>query len=389
MKVVSCIPVAFSEQEASVDDLVLCECDLREEKFPESEVDLGRLTIHEIVVSEGNEIHRRRDFGCGDLQVFSGSEDEKRSLQRFVWFELVKLLTGHRIQVDSLNGRVKFTRWVCDAPEGKQWNLIMELESEGIVRKIAQLGLESVSHGEVDLFQMTNMLFQSFCQSNDTVGALRARELELESSIATLTEQREILDRVLLQRDEKTRTIVVNLLNEKKKRIAMLEQEVRKEHSSMNLCDISDSEVINQNVKDAVSHLISPGKRKYRATQAEKDRKKAKRRLFPEPKVEPQDDFEDDFKFFGITKPREENTPSSSSTPKKPNVKQESQEDRITELDSQRSDPMRDSIEDNSGAETETDTITEYKPVIKHETPEPHSDSESDTDASLPEDDSS
>lgn len=394
MKVVSCIAVASVEDEEPGDDLVLCQCELLAEKLPDSEEEVGRLIIEEIVVSEGNEIHRKRSVSCGDLFVFYGTEDEKRSLKSRVWFELVRFLTGHRVQVASLKDKVEFSRWVCDAQEGGKWSLIMELESEGIVRKIAQLELESVTQGEVDLFQMTNTLFQSYCSSNDSIEALRSRGSDLEVEIATLREQREILDKVLYERDEKTRAIMVSILNEKKKRIALLEEELGKRHSSTNLSDVSDSDVINKNVKDAVSHLISPGKRRYRNDQAVKDSsvKNAKRRLLTEPKIESAQDFEDDFQFFGITKPKEEYRPSGSSTPKKLEVKLELQEEKVPEIDSQRSDPIRDSVEDISQAETETDTETEPTHVLKHESDssqpsssQPGSESESETDTN-PED---
>lgn len=385
MRAVSCIPVACSGDEVPEDELVLCQCDLVDESFPRDEEELRRLVIREMVASEGNNIYKRQMVGCSDLRIYSGLEGEKQHLKNYVWFELVRHLTGHRVQIDSLKDKVDFSRWVCEIEEEKGWSLVMELESEGIVRKIAVLELEPVSEGEVDLFQMTNMLFQSFCRSNDAVKALKTREKDLESSILNMREERGILDKVLRERDEKTREIVVNLLNEKKKRIGLLEQELRKKHSSMDICDISDSDVINKNVKDAVSYLISPGKRKYRNAQVQEDQsqKKIKRSLVPELKAEPQDDFDDDFQFFGITKLDERRTPSSSTTPKKPEVKQETQDDKLPEIDSQRSDPILDSV-----SEGETDTDVRPASAVKDESSDAQSEAPTDTDISLHGDDS-
>ncbi|QLQ77910.1 hypothetical protein HG537_0A01570 [Torulaspora globosa] len=391
MKFVSCIAVSGVVGEETAEDLVLCESDFGKQSLPEREQELRELVIEEIVISEGNEIHRRRKVGWEDLKVFSGTEEERSSLKGPIWHELVRLLTGHCVKLESLKGRVQYTRWVCHAAEGETWYLAMEMEAGGIVRKLAQLDVPAVSEGEVDLFQMTNRLFTCYCECNDAMKALILRTSELES----LLNERESLEKVRLERDDKTRTIMANLLNEKKIRIAQLEQQLQDKRPVADLGDIPDSQVINRNVKEAVSELISPGKRRARVEQMKDDRKRKKvnRKLFPEPKTEPIDDFDDDFQFFGITKVKEE-TPNSNSTPKKPTVKQESQEERFHETDSQNSHPIVDSrstigaeSQSDTEADTEADTETEapnegdQSPASKSD-PEPSS--QPDTDISSP-----
>ncbi|QLL30344.1 hypothetical protein HG536_0A01610 [Torulaspora globosa] len=391
MKFVSCIAVSNVVDEEAPEDVVLCESDLGEQRLPESEQELSELMIEEIVISEGNEIHKRQKISREDLKIFPGTEREKSSLKGAIWHELVKLLTGHRVQLDSVKGSVQYTRWVCHAADGKTWYLAMEMEAGGIVRKLAQLDVPAVSEGEVDLFQMTNRLFASYCESSDAVKALLLRTAELESFLS----ERESLEKVRLERDDKTRSIMVNLLNEKKTRIAQLEQQLEEKCPVSGLGDIQDSEVINRNVREAVSELISPGKRRARAEQMKDDhkRKKVNRKLFPEPKIEPADDFDDDFQFFGITKVKEE-SPNSNSTPKKPAVKQESHEERLHETDSQNSHPIVDSrstigaeSQSDTEADTEADTETEV-PNAGEQSPasksDPESSSQPDTDISSP-----
>lgn len=379
MKFVSCIAVDAAIGEESQGDVVLCECDLGERALPENEADVVQLKVEAIVVSEGNEIHVRRGFGCDDLRVFTEGDQETNVSREAIWHELIKLLTGHRVQLDSLRGRVEFTRWVCHAPENETWLLVMELESRGIVRKIAELEVKAVTQGEVDLFQMTSSLFASFCESNDAARALTLRASELEALVQTMREEGEKLEKLREDRDNKTRSIMVGLLNEKKKKIAQLEHELEKRNLLPSLGDISDSEVINKNVKEAVSELISPGKRKIRLEQMDEEnkRKLPKKKLSPEPKIKPPaDDFDDDFQFFGITKVKQE-TPSRSSSPKRPNVKQESHEE-MTETDSQRSELADTPSRPQSASESETDADTETEP-----TPTGQPSSESDTDVSL------
>lgn len=393
MRFVSCIAVSDVAGGEAPADVVLCESDLGEQGLPENEQELGELVVEGMVISEGNEIHRREKIGLGDLKVFPGTEGEKSSLRGPIWHELVKLLTGHRVQLDSMKGRVQYTRWVCHAVEGETWCLAMEMEAGGIVKKLAQLDVPAVSEGEVDLFEMTSRLFGAYCESNDAVKALILRTSELESFL----NERESLEKVRLERDDKTRSIMVNLLNEKKARIEQLEQQLHDKCAVSALGDIPDSEVINRNVKEAVSELISPGKRRARAEQMKQDskRKKVTRKLFPEPKPEPVDDFDDDFQFFGITKVKEE-TPNSNSTPKKPAVKQESHEERLHETDSQNSHPIVDSrstigaeSQSDTEADTEADTETE-SPNAGEQSPgsksDPESSSQPDTDISSPDD---
>lgn len=386
MRFVSCVAVSSTAGEEAQGDVVLCECDLSERQLPENAEEVGGLVLEDVVISEGNEIHRRRKVSGRDLKLFTGKEQEREALRGAVWYELVKLLSGHRVQLESLTGKVQFTKWVCHVSEGESWFLVMELEAAGIVRKVAQLEVQAVSEGEADLFQMTSRLFASYCEANDTVRALTVRTNELES----LLKQADGLERVRHERDDKTRSIMVGLLNEKKTRIAQLELQLEKKQLSPALSDISDSEVINKNVTEAVTELISPGKRRARTQQMNDEQrlKKVAKKLIPETKEEPIDDFDEDFQFFGISK-TQETAPNSRGSPKKPTIKQEPSDDKLHESDSQNCRSIIDS-RSTIGAQSESDTDADTETESPHATEQDaansahmQSASESDTDISL------
>lgn len=379
MKFVSCIRVANSEEVDGKQDVVLCQSEIRGNLLPQSAEDVNQLCIDEILVSEGNEIHKKSYVTMKDMWVFADASSDK-SIIEFIWYELIKHLTGHKLQLESMNGKVNFTNWVCAAPEGGKWQIIMELESEGIIRKMAQLELETVDAGEIDLFQLTNTLFVAHCQSNKELFKTEAKIVELRSQIKASEDERKTLDAILEERDQKTRIIVVELLNEKKRKITELQEELKKKHSYKIPDQIPDSEAINKHVSAAVSELISPGKRrKVKCEELGQDNiKNVKRQIFKKAELEPPADF-DDFQFFGITKPaQDEKDPLNNVLRGK--VKKESQEEafQAVETDSHKTDTMPDSKStiDSDGSskyggsleETEAETEVETEAETETET---------------------
>lgn len=383
MKFISCIRVATSEEVDGKQDVVLCQSEIRGNLLPQSAEEVNQLCIDEILISEGNEIHKKIHVTMKNVWVFADASSDK-SIIEFIWYELIKHLTGHKLQLESMNNKVNFTNWVCDAPEGGKWQIIMELESEGIIRKMAQLELETVDAGEIDLFQLTNTLFVAHCQSNKELFKTEAKIVELRSQIKESEDERKTLDTILEERDQKTRIIVVELLNEKKRKITELQEELEKQHSCKIPDQIPDSEAINKHVNAAVSELISPGKRrKVKCEELQEDNiKNAKRQILKKAELEPSADF-DDFQFFGITKPaQDEKDPLNNVL--KGKVKKESQEEafRDVETDSHKTDTMPDSKStiDSDGSSKNGESLEETEAETEVET---EAETETETEAEI------
>ena len=209
---------------------------------------------------------------------------------------------------DRLEDSVNFTRWVCRISD-EGWKLYMQLESGGLIKQIAQLDLYVLENTEVDLFQMAKTLFNMNCNSNDLLYKAQTNYHAIQEEVDSLKQERALVDKVLEERDNKTRTIVVGLLNEKKKKIAELRKRLLKALPDMPESDISDSEIINKHITNPVSSLNSPGKKGRKAKlkkigsikKPDIKRKKLKpSKLVQKPKAE-HSDF-DDFQFYGISR---------------------------------------------------------------------------------------
>lgn len=338
MKFISSIQVRTSVEKGDENDLVLCQCVLQQEVLPDVPNGVNDLGIEELVISEGNEIHSRQNLRICDITVFGASKD-------VIWYELLKLLTGHKLQFEELNGKIDYSSWVCYAPERGRWQLVMELESAGLVKKLAQLDLDMVDSGEVDMFQFTNILFRQWCYSNDQLHQARWEIAEKSRAVEALKTEREELNSLLLSRDKKTRTVVVELLNEKKKMIRNLYNEIDRLQSSSTtvvpkLRRVPDSDVVNSHVSKPVLYLTSPGKRRKRESGSSTP-PVPKRQLREDlVKMVPKSDDFEDFQFFGITKPTQDSnapTRSRTSSPAKKAIKQESKDSSSSaaETDSQ------------------------------------------------------
>lgn len=288
MEFVSCFKVSDASVENTTDEVVLCRTRFTKEQLPGSADDLAEMMIEGLVVSEGTEIHTRCDCRPEDLHVFASD-----GLQQYVWYELLRQLSGHKMRMPSMGGHIQFTKWVCYAPEKGKWSLVMESESSGIIQKVAQLDLYPVESGELNLFQMANELFLECCECNDEIGLRQEQVDKLQAHLKELQDERVLLDELLERRDAKTRSIVVGLLNEKKKKIAELQQLLGDQ------CPL-DSQIINRYVKEPVSGHISPGKRINNPGWPKKELKR-RPTIKKEESNQIFDDF-DDFKFLGIQK---------------------------------------------------------------------------------------
>lgn len=288
MKFVSCFRISNASSGKEIGEIVLCRVELPDEKLPSSADSLQGFVIRELVVSEGTEIHTRCNCLIDDLHIFADG-----GLQKYIWYEFIRHLSGHKYHLPTMEGQVKFTDWVCYAPESGKWSLVMEIESQSITRKVAQLDLDPVESGELNLFQMTNELFLNCCQCNDELSRLQEQKEKLQSRIKELQEERASLDKLLEQRDAKTRAIVAGLLNEKKKKISELQRQLGDQSTP-------DSEIINRYVSEPLSEHISPGKR-HRNPKRPKREYKWQQPIKKEEVEGSLDDF-DDFEFLGIQK---------------------------------------------------------------------------------------
>ncbi|QLG75068.1 hypothetical protein HG535_0H03950 [Zygotorulaspora mrakii] len=323
MKFISCIPIGGPAINSEEDELVLCQCEIQE--IPQSKENVNSTCVSEITISEGTDIYRRMNVRMCDMRVFESSKE-------CVWYEFLKFLTGHKIQLPLLNDTIHFSSWVCYTSKGGNWNIVMELESAGITKKLAELQLDAIHSGEVDLFQFTNVLFHESCQLNDRVHHLESKVAGSNNRIKMLQEEQTERSSMLQKRDDRTRAVVVALLNEKKSKIKELYDKIDRLKSNpmeeLPSERISDSDIINKHVNDPVSHLTSPGKRRKR-TPSDQDsgREQVKKRIIP--KVEQSSDDFEDFQFFGISK-HPEMLSRNGSPQKSTNIKHGS---RATETD--------------------------------------------------------
>ena len=302
-----------NEGEIGEDEHGLCKIQIEDGASLETldENNLSELKILNMLVSEGTEIFSKGRFGINDVRIFAGENIDKES-KKYVWYELLKMLTGHRVYIASLDKKVVFTKWTCRMQNDEVWKVVMELESSAITRKIAELTLHPVTNGETDLFEMTDKLYQDICYVNDSYRNMKESNSSNRNRVEELTRERELLDQLLEERDERTRTMVVALLNEKKKKIRELHEILRRNNIKVSDDDVSDSTLINMEVAKPISELNSPGKRlKQRRTVEpqnlnaklkDTNRRRANRRISNHSAIKSEDDDFDDFQFFGLSK---------------------------------------------------------------------------------------
>lgn len=310
---ISCIPVVNEEQNEE-DERGLCKIQIEDGAMLETldENSLSGLRIEKMLVSEGTGIFSKSSFGINDLRIFTGENIDEES-KKYVWYELLKMLTGHKVYIASLDEKVVFTKWTCRMQDDEVWKVVMELESSAIIRKIAELTLHPVKKGEIDLFEMADKLYKDICCVNDSYRNIKESDSSNRNRVEQLARERELLDRLLETRDERTRAMMVTLLNEKKKKIRELHEILRQNNIKLSDDDVLDSALINTEVQKPISELNSPGKRmKRRKTVVEpqnlqkklKDtsRRRANRKISNQSVIKMEDDDFDDFQFFGLSK---------------------------------------------------------------------------------------
>ena len=96
---ISCIPVVNEEQNEE-DERGLCKIQIEDGAMLETldENSLSGLRIEKMLVSEGTGIFSKSSFGINDLRIFTGENIDEES-KKYVWYELLKMLTGHKVYI--------------------------------------------------------------------------------------------------------------------------------------------------------------------------------------------------------------------------------------------------------------------------------------------------
>lgn len=315
MKFVCCIPGRLVGKDnlgegsnSEEPSFLFCKCDIVCDILPDDPQSVKHLLLKDISISEGSEIFVAERITINDIKLFNsqlGMDQErgKTLIRENIWYEFIKLLTGHRICIPSMENQIAFTRWIVHVSDDGVWKIVLEFESEGIIEKYTEIALEGAQSGEMDLFLLSNQIFQQSCSSNDEIHTLNTTIALLQEQIEEHKNNQRILDEMIEKRDSDTRNIVLTLLNDKKKKIIELSQKLElfdKEYREKQ----DDSNYINKNVNNAITELISPGKKKRirndRDIMDDLKKKNIGANLEVKLKQEEKNDDFDDFQFFGI-----------------------------------------------------------------------------------------
>ncbi|CAB4254272.1 similar to Saccharomyces cerevisiae YGL090W LIF1 Component of the DNA ligase IV complex that mediates nonhomologous end joining in DNA double-strand break repair [Maudiozyma barnettii] len=314
---ICCIPFnnliieKVSDAPIEENDICICKALLKEPvKDVTTEQGIQDITINQILMSEGSTIFESKSLTFNHLQTFEHFNIP--GIKKInIWYHLIKLLTGSDVLAQYLDVKLDSAYWKFEIQGLNQCNLVFQMASETIVKKMAEISFTSVENAELDLFDLTNRLFQRFRNLNETHHKIKEEFAVSSIELSTLTSERKILDKILDERDKKTKTVVVELLNEKKKKIFHLEQLIESKGFGNLLPESKpDSEVINTHILDAVNELNSPGKRRKIRAKGSSD-KGIKRKLkyedilqrdsLKKEKIEGHE-FSPEFNFYGISK---------------------------------------------------------------------------------------
>ena len=318
-KFVFCVP--FREQQQDNNDLPAEQQELfcigqfeleGTETFCFNNDSIKTLKIKSIIMSEGSTVMSDADLTPDDVVIFTNPLDQSWDKYK-VWYKLLRILSGNKIKMESDNMEVDESLNCCIVEIDNSWTIILEHKSERIARKIGEIKLRKVHNNEIDLFSLTHDLFTNLSHLNVEMNTAMAKASEKATEAKRLRKERKKLDELIDIRDKKTKEILVGLLNAKKQKIVQLENYIR--HHKMQPAlpeNQDDSEVINSNVKDEVTNLNSPGKRKTE-TKAPRQRGKMLRRirntsnnvdLKPPSSMKRKQEATstDDFGFYGISK---------------------------------------------------------------------------------------
>ncbi|SCU84226.1 LAME_0C08724g1_1 [Lachancea meyersii CBS 8951] len=306
---VSCTLASTSSE---TDDLsvMMCQTEFSSEKCATLQ-DFEKLLILKLLASEGSDIIIAEKVDISQLKCFAGAPLLES------WYELVVLLSGEHfesVEVDRKWAQGKRWRFYFVAPAS--WNLVFETQFESFTQRHCELALTPApADQELDLFHLSLKLFEAQCHANTQIHALESKCRLLETEIQqNLTEKKEWEDQ-LRARDEKTRSVIIALLNEKKSMIHNLQERLELNKGPL---DLPDHALMNQFINQPVSRMTSPRKRSQAlGSAASSPKKKVKRQ--PVKREVSWDDFSD--KGFEIRGINRERTPNSTSSTESSDVK--------------------------------------------------------------------
>lgn len=226
-----------------------------------------QLTVSNITVSDGIEIYQSNDIAKEDMFVYTQLNLQLDTLT--IWYLLLKFLTGNWICCPELEDKIDVetldnTQWLAElSNENTELNFVLQFTQDFIVKKIAKVIVPKQENVELDLFRLSDRLFQSFVINNSFINKLRNDTKRLQERNEKLLDERVQLDKLIVERDEKSKKIMVELLNSKKRKIIELENKLAAMSTSDGLLQ-NDSSLLNNNVAEPVSELNSPGKRRIK-----------------------------------------------------------------------------------------------------------------------------
>ncbi|KAL3229639.1 Ligase-interacting factor 1 [Nakaseomyces bracarensis] len=288
--------------EGKDDVIVLCRCELVQ--------DIDSYVVRDLSFSDGERIFERKVVNKNGIKLHV--EESQRDL---IWDGFIRALSAKSLPDLDRDDAVEekeplYSKIICVPTSDHEGRLVMISQVGVITRRLAELEVQVTEEAELDLFLLAKQLYDNLCDSNVKSKVLDAGNKNLELDVDNLREEIETIKHLTLERDRKVNSIMVGLLNEKKKKIRQLKHLIQISGIEVPEEDHSDSEFINKYVTDEVSELNSPGKRRVAAwkdTRPIKRLKPVRRKLDIKeehddaPVLKHSDDF-DDFKFLGISK---------------------------------------------------------------------------------------
>ncbi|SCU99167.1 LANO_0F01002g1_1 [Lachancea nothofagi CBS 11611] len=289
---VSCALANVDDDELSV---VMCQTRFSSKKCNNVH-ELRDLALN-LTASEGSDIVAAKSVKMKSLRCFADSDPLK------MWYELVKFLSGGFFEVSEIDRLwSQDGHWKFHFLTG-EWKLIFEIQFEGFTQRFCELTLVSVRDEELDLFHLSLKLFKDQQEANERIHLLERKCTSLKDDIDRLNDGQTARSAMLQERDEKTRDLIVALLNEKKAMIRQLQDRLEENKGPL---DIPDEMLINKYVSQPVSRMTSPRKRSAIGNSTPSPKKKARKPYLKQEKS--WDDFVDQgFEIRGINR---EKTPN-------------------------------------------------------------------------------
>lgn len=305
-KYVSCFKLNYDENEgpkSSFAQLTLCQSEISESThLPKSIADLRSFIITDVKLSDGCEVYGKQNVSISDIHVFSTDE----SVRDIIWYEYIKRFTGNQLYIETIDTRLSMYDIVCYINEDPGiCEISFEISEQSIIKKLANITIKKSVDDELDLFKLAHVLYEGFSCNNKELLSSKRKIEELQTKLDQEYELKKFKEEELETRDIKTKQMMIDLLNEKKKKIKSLRKKLDSYLGDANSDD--DSKYINKYVTKSVTELNSPGKRRRinkemsplkRAEQARELFYNTRRAKIK--KEENDDDRFEDFHFYGI-----------------------------------------------------------------------------------------